>query len=557
VASVRRQIEGAGKSGGIGMVWAAVAIALYIVTVDNVALWRMVWQTTAADRLVVAETFFALMLSFVVIVLALSLGRRAFKLVGAALLIGSAGMGFFMQEFGTVIDESIIRSVIETDMRETMPLISTAFLLHVLLFGALPAGVLLLVPLRWRGWRRDVAARAALVAASLAFTAGSAYANYWDLSVYLETNRHVRLFINPGYPVYAFVRLLAGDGAGGADGPVALTAGARRLTPAYASPARPKLTVFVLGETARADRFSYNGYARDTNRYTRPLGVVNFSDVSACGTSTADSLPCVFSALGRADFSHAAARRRENLMQLLERMGNTVAWRDNSTGCKGVCDEEDFVELAGAADAQLCDATGCFDEILLQRLADVIAGSAGDTFIVLHQRGSHGPAYFTTVPEHRKEYLPECRLDVPSGCALDLISNAYDNTILYTDYFLSRVIEFLVSFEQSHDVAMLYVSDHGESLGENGMYLHGFPYALAPPEQTHVPMLFWAPDDYYGRRGISRDCLIERAAQPTTHDAVYHTLLAMADVTAETYDPALDVLGACRQSQSQQHSALR
>ena len=237
-------------------------------------------------------------------------------------------------------------------------------------------------------------------------------------------------------------------------------------------------------------------------------------------------------------------------MQLLKRMGTSVAWHDNSTGCKGVCDEEDFLELAGESDEALCDATGCFDEILLKPLAEFVERTDEDAFVVLHQRGSHGPAYFTTVPEHAKEYLPECRLDVPSGCELDLISNAYDNTILYTDYFLSRLIELLSSYEGARNVAMLYVSDHGESLGENGMYLHGFPYALAPPEQTDVPMLFWAPSSYYENLGVSRECLQSRAAIPTTHDGVFHTLLGMSAVTADVYDASLDVLAPCRGEKS-------
>jgi lipid A ethanolaminephosphotransferase len=236
----------------------------------------------------------------------------------------------------------------------------------------------------------------------------------------------------------------------------------------------------------------------------------------------------------------------------LARLGVDVAWRDNSTGCKDVCEPADFEQLATRTDADLCDRTGCFDEILLTDLDALLTEPKRDHIIVLHQRGSHGPAYHTDTPAWIKEFSPECDLPNLRNCDRAAVNNAYDNTILYTDYFLSRVIAALEKRSTAFDTAMFYVSDHGESLGENGLYLHGFPYALAPQEQTRVPMLFWASPGFYDNRaGIEPNCLRTTASRSTSHDAVFHTLLPLFGVVSTAYRTELDLFGECRRTAGQ------
>jgi lipid A ethanolaminephosphotransferase len=353
------------------------------------------------------------------------------------------------------------------------------------------------------------------------------------------------MLMNPGYPIYSYTRFLAraDDEAPDRAARIALTAERTTVTAPHD---KPLLTVFVLGETARSDRFSLNGYARDTNRYTRAREVVSFPRVTSCGTSTADSVPCMFSGLGKAAFSHAAAAAHESLFLTLERLGVAAFWRDNSTGCKAVCDAEHFEQLAARTDARHCDSTGCFDEILLEDIETLVADRARDHFIVLHQRGSHGPAYHTDAPGWSKVFVPECDLPNLRNCSAELINNAYDNTIVYTDFFVARVIDFLEGQADAFDVAMIYVSDHGESLGENGLYLHGFPYAIAPQEQVRVPMLLWASPGFYARGGVERSCLESVADRDYSHDSIFHTLLAIYDVQSPVYEPDLDLLAACR-----------
>jgi lipid A ethanolaminephosphotransferase len=237
----------------------------------------------------------------------------------------------------------------------------------------------------------------------------------------------------------------------------------------------------------------------------------------------------------------------ESIVGAMQRLGISTYWRDNSTGCKSVCDEQHFEQRANWKHPALCDATGCFDELLLEDFDALLADRTRDHLIVLHQRGSHGPAYNTDAPQWAKEFFPECDLPNLRNCDRAAINNSYDNTILYTDYFVSRVIDELALRSAEFDTAVLYVSDHGESLGENGLYLHGFPYSMAPREQIAVPMLFWASPGFYSERAhVDPQCLRRSAENDTSHDAIFHTLLPIFGLESPLYDERLDLMAACR-----------
>ena len=239
----------------------------------------------------------------------------------------------------------------------------------------------------------------------------------------------------------------------------------------------------VVGETVRAANWGLDGYARQTTPQLKQLGVINFSDVASCGTDTETSVPCMFSAIGRRDYDEDRIRRSESLLHVLRRAGFDVIWRDNNTGCKGVCAgfREDRVDRLPAAD--LCEEGVCFDEALLKGIDSLLKDRSGNLFIVLHQVGNHGPAYFNRYPSAFRRFTPTCDTSELRACTREEIVNTYDNAILYTDHFLARAVDFLASKEAEYTTAMLYVSDHGESLGEAGLYLHGIPYAIAPTVQ--------------------------------------------------------------------------
>ena len=317
-------------------------------------------------------------------------------------------------------------------------------------------------------------------------------------------------------------------------------------SPAAMTGAKPMLTVLVIGETARAQNFSLNGYARATNMELAHHDVLSFSNVTACGTSTAVSLPCMFSDLGRAKSRSDSATRREGLLDVLQRAGLNVLWLDNNSGCKGVCARVPHESMSASRVEALCREGDCYDDILVQALQNKAGLITTDTVVVLHMIGSHGPAYFKRYPEKFEAFSPACRSADLSRCSRETIVNAYDNSIRYTDHVLSELVGLLRGVNSRFDTAMLYVSDHGESLGEKGLYLHGIPYALAPREQVHVPMLMWISSGMRQRLGLDLACLAARRGDALTHDNLFHSVLGLAMVDTGAYIEGLDLLRPCR-----------
>jgi lipid A ethanolaminephosphotransferase len=313
---------------------------------------------------------------------------------------------------------------------------------------------------------------------------------------------------------------------------------------------RPLVVFLVVGETARHASFQLGGYDRPTNPLLSGMpGVHYFSNVTSCGTTTAVSLPCMFSPLGRARFTVAGARALPNALEQLAVAGVRITWRANNAGSAGISARLPTVAFrAIAPDAALCDAATCLDEAMLAGLEQALAGVDRDSLFGFHQMGSHGPDYFRRYPTAAQRFSPACRRQELADCSAEEIRNAYDNTIVYTDRFLAAQIALLESRSGRFDSALLYVSDHGESLGENGVFLHGAPYAAAPQEQKRIPLLLWMSDGYQKRMGIDGDCLARRLGQPLSHDNVYHTLLGMMATRDRHYRASMDLLAGCRVS---------
>jgi len=219
-------------------------------------------------------------------------------------------------------------------------------------------------------------------------------------------------------------------------------------------------------------------------------------------------------------------------------------WRDNNSCSKGIADLVRFDDLTNEKDPVFCSSGECYDEILLRDVGEMLSSNAGEMLIVLHQKGSHGPSYYKRSPKNFKQFLPECSQDDVQECDQQSIINAYDNTIVYTDYVLGKVIDLLKA--QSYATAMLYTSDHGQSLGENNIYLHGLPYAIAPRQQKHVPMIFWASSSYLREKNIDQDLLRKHRIDRLNHDYLFHSLLGLFSVTTDAYRPELDLFQSAR-----------
>ncbi len=522
--------------------WLLVAAVAFIVVVGNRPLWLELLGTgPGAEGTLVAIHFLLVLAALFTLLLAPAVHRHFLKPVLVALLLVVALVNWFETQFGIIIDRHIVESALETDRIEAGELITPALLLHLAVSWLIPATVIAWVRIDTggRGYVVRTAAIGIFAAGMLGLTLLSGYK---ELALVLREHKELKMMINPTYPLYAAWQVI-GARADAAP-PVRASLGTARVDRAPGSP--PRIMVLVVGETARADHFSLNGYPRPTNPRLGRRSLINFGAVAACGTSTAVSVPCLFSPLGREQFDADREPDSENVLHLLARAGVSVLWRDNNTGCKGVCDDFEFDSLRHSLDPGLCSDRRCIDEILLGGLRQRIDSADGDLLIVLHQAGSHGPSYYRRYPDDFGRFTPACSTDSPQRCSRAELVNAYDNTLVYTDYFLDRLIGLLEHDASGRRLAMLYVSDHGESLGEMGLYLHGMPYALAPQAQTMVPMLLWLPERERRRHPDLVRCLDALAEAPLSHDNLFHTLLGYFQIATPSLDPTLDLFGRCR-----------
>lgn len=462
-------------------------------------------------------------------------------------LLTASAAAWFINEYGIVIDKTIIQSLFETDPREATELLSWRLVQFMALTAGLPALLVARMPVRFPTGARGLAQRAGIAAGSLALAAVLLLILFKSLAPVVREHRELRFLLTPTNTVQALHGYLRSRfGA-----PVVLAPLGRDAVKGnrWAGQARRTVTVIVVGETARADNFSLNGYARETNpRLARENGLINFAHVQSCGTATAVSVPCVFSGMGRARYDESQARRQEGLLDVLVHAGFGVLWRDNNSGCKGVCDRVAFTDLsAPQTGSRHCASDECYDEGLLDGLPELIRTAGKDLVIVLHQKGSHGPAYARRYPAGFGRFGPACATSQFDHCTRESIVAAYDNTIAYTDDFLAKTIDLLrnAARDDGVDTSMLYFSDHGESLGEGNIYLHGAPYLFAPGEQTHVPMMLWMSDSFTSRFHIDHACLDARRDQPLSHDNVFHSVLGMLDVDTAVLNPQLDLFHAC------------
>lgn len=451
------------------------------------------------------------------------------------LFLGTAAASYFMERYAVYLDRTMLANVTATNAKEASELLGWGLAGHLLLFGVLPSALAWWPRIARRTWRRAALVRTGLIAGALALGVGSLLAVFADFASMMRNHREMRWLITPGNAIVAFTQNALDRSAPAGQPKIVVGADAKLVVPQRT---RPMLFVLVVGETARAQDFSLNGYARETNPELAKRGVIDFPNATSCGTSTEVSLPCMFSPFGRAHYDESAIATHESVLQVLARAGVGVLWRDNQSGCKSVCDGLPYQQF---------DA---LDEVMLQGMGNVLQDKRGNLLVVMHQLGSHGPAYYKRYPPEFKRFQPACEADDLRQCDAQAIVNAYDNTILYTDFFLGKLIDVLNAAQQTHDTAMLYVSDHGESLGEGGLYLHGMPYAIAPDVQKHVPFVVWFSRAFREDVGVDEACMRSRAQQPVSHDDLFHTLLGVFSVRTSVYEPALDIFAGCRTKRS-------
>ena len=463
-------------------------------------------------------------------------------LIGIVLV--AAGAAWFISGYGVMVDQNMIANVIETDPGEAGDLMSFGFIVHMIVYGLLPAALIWLTPMRRFPIRQEITWRGSAALSSFLVIGIIAALFFQDYASLIRNNRYLRNMINPSAPIYYTVRYFQDLYAGPSEFQIVAKRVERTLSPN--AQRKPVLMVVVVGETARAANFSLDGYARDTNPELSKLSIVNFTNATSCGTSTAESLPCMFSVQARSNYDKVEAQNSENVLDILKRAGVDVVWIENQSGCKGVCTRVETMKAADSDDPGVCKDGECLDEALVSSLRKRTENLTRDTVIVLHQMGSHGPAYFKRYAKDVAAFAPTCNTTQLQSCSLEEIRNSYDNSIRYTDKVLADIVSVLKDREKIADTAMIYASDHGESLGEMGLYLHGMPYAFSPEYQRHIPMMMWMSPEFTQRHAINNGCLALLQSRPVSHDFFFHSILGAADVGADVYDRKLDLFAACK-----------
>ncbi len=468
---------------------------------------------------------------------------RALKPVLIVTVLISSCILYATATYGIVFDFNMIQNGAETDSAEAFSYLNVNAVLFVLITGVLPASLIFFAKMKQQSLLKNMVSRLSLFAINVCLVILIANFFYADYASVGRNNRALLGYVTP----YKFF-----------DASVKYITNHYFLLPLpfetldnspqiLLGNSSPQLSIIVIGETARADNFSLNGYANNTNRFTQPKGIISFSEVSSCGTATAVSLPCMFSRLDRENYKSRNANAQQNVLDIASRAGTDVLWIDNNNGsCKGVCNRVETINIDPKGTNPLCDGEYCLDEALLEPLQHKLDNlSEKHTLIVLHMMGSHGPTYYKRYSKDKRLFLPDCQRSDIQNCTEQEIVNTYDNTIAYTDFILSEVIGKLEALELATSIqtSMLYISDHGESLGENGVYLHGLPYAFAPREQTHIPMLYWQ-NNVANEQAMA--CIKLVSTAPISHDNFFDIVLGITSITSSQYNEQRDILSGCR-----------
>jgi len=555
-------------------------IAFFLIFANN-AFWQRLGiglGAISAQNWLTYVAVAAILLALLSLILALFTPRIALKPVLTVLLVIAAGASYFMDNYGAIIDRHALQSAFESDARESAEWLSLGMLWPALKIALVPALLLWFgVEIIKRPFAQAAKRRIAMIAVCALLVGGVIALKFQPLASLARNHAELRDLLNPlnvinatrtylkkaGKTLPTVMQPIAADvkrGPSWMQNPGLRNPGLQSLelqtpdlqTPDLQNPvatSKPTLLVIVVGESARASSFGLlsriaDPNAPDTTPELAQLPITLFAHTNSCGTNTATSVPCMFSNLGRKNYDETQANSQENLLDIYQRAGFAVTWIDNNTGSKNVARRATEISVAHRTDEGLCVSDGCHDEILLSELDQQIAAIKGDSVLVLHMLGSHGPAYFQRYPERFARFTPVCKSVELHQCSETELKNSYNNTILYSDFVLAEMIKRLhnAAFLQT---ALFFVSDHGESTGEHGFFLHGAPYSIAPKEQTEVPMFFWLSNEFASARGVDSRCLAQKRLAPTSHDAMFPMLLRLMDLRTSAYRADLDPIATC------------
>lgn len=509
--------------------------------------WSIIAPAHLHDLLFAASVPLVLFCGWVIVfsVIGLPFIRKPLLIL---LALGCAGATYFMHTYGAVIDKNMMVNVFETNSQEATALVTPQMLLWIAGIGLIPSIALLFIRVRSGKWWYTLLMRFAAFLGALMVIILVASVFYKDYASLFRNNKSIVKMVTPANYVSAMMKYSQERWFAGDQTLVRIGQDAHK-GPAILAQKKKTVLILVVGEASRAANYSLNGYERDTNPQLKQQNVINFPHASSCGTETAVSVPCMFSGMPRKKYDADLAHHQEGLLDVLAHAGVNVLWRENDGGCKGACNRVPHTDMTQWKLDQFCKDKSCIDDVNFNRLDNVLDGLKQDTVLVIHLMGSHGPAYYQRSPRAYRRFTPTCDTNQIQDCDHQALINTYDNTILYTDSVLGKAIDTLKARQATMNTALIYLSDHGESLGENGVYLHGTPYLLAPEQQTHIPFMFWLSPDYVKNFRVNETCLREQAAKQTvSQDNLFSTALGMMNIKSSVYQPQMDILTPCRAS---------
>ncbi|WP_177168674.1 phosphoethanolamine transferase [Thorsellia anophelis] len=527
-------------------------LSLFMSIVPNLAFWKNIYSLIPDASMSNLYFYFAMLIFTVCILnilLTLVLWKNTF-IIPILLLLLSASFGYFSLSFNIYVDLHMLLNIMETNTGEAIALMTPYMIIWIVLVGILPSIFLLKITLIKRSLGTLLKIRIFIITSSIAVLLISSMPIYNYYASFFRNNNQIIKQLTPSNYIVAGVKYLNMR----FERPVPykqIGLDAKQIKPQNTEIThKPKLMIFVLGETSRAQNFSLNGYEKLTNPKLAVIeNLINFEQASSCATATAISVPCMFSNLTREHYNPKIAKSEDNVLDILSRVGVSILWRENDEGCKGVCDNVLNEQIIHFTPESECPLGLCYDEHLLSNIEDFINKQTQDTLIVLHTNGSHGPSYYQRYPpSFPGQFKPACETNQIQSCDKESLINTYDNTILYVDTVLDKTIDLLLK-QNRFVTSMLYLSDHGESLGENGLYLHAAPYMIAPKEQTHIPFMFWFSDSWVEQEQLDLACWQQMAKNRTvSHDNLFHSLLGLFRVQTEVLNQALDLSHTCLKS---------
>lgn len=469
------------------------------------------------------------------------------RVVIALFILVSAAAQYFIWNYGVIIDRSMLVNILDTTPSESLALMTPQLVATLLLSGVVMALLAFWVRVRpTRPFWKSAVYRIISVAASVICILLVASLFYKDYASLFRNQKELVKSLSPSNSIAATLSWYKHNRD--LNLPLMKIGEDAHLQPAMQT-GKKNLTILIVGETSRAADFSLSGYDRETNPLLKNDDVTYFSHTTSCGTATAVSVPCMFSGMPRAHYDDALAGHQEGLLDVIQRAGIKVLWNDNDGGCKGACDRVPHQDVSSLNLAGMCIKGECYDEVLFHGLEAYIEQLQGNGVIVLHTIGSHGPTYYNRYPPQFRRFTPTCDTNQIQDCSQQQLVNTYDNTLLYVDFIVDKAIKLLQAHQDRFTTSLVYLSDHGESLGENGTYLHGMPYAIAPEVQKHVPMLIWLSPDYQQRYGVNKRCLDKLAAQDNfSQDNLFSTMLGLTGTETKVYKADDDILTSCRKS---------